>query len=269
MPAGAPPSVAKQNEKRVNSRADDREADPLEVQIVTRHEPSPSGSAHRAMRERPRLSVIHLLLWITCCALYLAIARLMTARAPGTLGMFFLAMLAAGNGAAWAGLLITLARSFRRSPWPIEPGQWLLALLGAVAIVEALAESATGKWLKDPRGVVQAATACAFVVPLFSKRLAARWKWLFASVSFLFALPLLVALSNAHGLGRTMAHLTPARVTLAAAVGSALLASYDRLSSPAKADTRAGKSGWLHWTGIVTAACLAMLRVAGPWLLAG
>lgn len=248
---------------------DDREAAPLDVQIVTRDLPLPGGRPHAATGDRPTLSVLHLLLWITCCALFLAVARAMTTRAPGTLGMLFLTMLAAGNGAAWAGLLITLARAFRRSPWPIEPGQWLLALLGAVAVVEALAEAATGKWVKDPRGIVQAAAACAFVLPLFAKKLAARWKWFFASLSCFYALPLLVAVSNGHGLvGRVVAPLTPSRVTVAAAVGSAVLAVFERVSSATNADSRTA-TGWLHWTGIVTTAWLAMLRLAGPWLLAG
>ncbi|HVA47610.1 MAG TPA: hypothetical protein VNH11_14670 [Pirellulales bacterium] len=249
---------------------DEREADASEVRIVTQDSPRPRMAATLATRDRPRLSIVHLLLWTGCCSLFLAVARTLAERPPGIMGAFFLTLVAAGEGAAWAGLAITLARSFRGAPWPIEPGQWLLAVLGAVVTVETLAESASGKWVKDPRGIVEAAAACAFVVPLFSRRLAARWKWFFGAVALLDALPLLLAVFDANGiLARSFALLTPPRLAAAAALGAATLAAWEAILPVTKADRRWDERGWLHWTGIATATWLAVLPLAAPWLLAG
>jgi hypothetical protein len=184
--------------------------------------------------------------------------------APGTLGALFLTLLAAGYGAAWTGLMITVARTARRAPWSIEPGQWLLAILGVVVGVEVVGEIATPRWLHDPQAVVEATAACTFVVPLFDRRLAQAWKWLFGALALAHAFPLVVALlveqANAAGtLLHVAGQLTPRRLTTTAAFSALALAIFDRV----RLAPRGGEGGgWLHWTGIATALWLAILPVA-------
>jgi hypothetical protein len=242
--------------------------------VIVTHDRSDGNSAPAAaLRARPRLGVGHLLVWIGCCAVFLGLARGMAQRPSGTLGAVFLTLVAAGDGAAWAALMITLTRTFRGAPWSIEPGQWLLAMLGVVAGVEVLGEIASPRWLRNPQGVVEAAAMCAFVVPLLDKRLVYYWKWLFGVLALAHALPLLVALlaeqTNVPGMiVRATAQLTPRRLTATAAVAALALASFERFQVAARAG-RSEERGWLHWTGIAMAVWLALLPVAALWLLPG
>lgn len=245
----------------------DPEPDGPDVRIVTHQNPPRTGPW--ATRTSPSLSIAHLLLWTGCCALFVALTRNLTARQPGSLGGILLMLLALGNGTAATGLSITLTRSFRGAPWPVEPGQWLLAALGAVAIVEMLVEGASGTWVQHPQRIVEAVAACAFAIPLFSKRLASSWKWLFAAISVLHAFPLLVAVSDApHVLAQTLVYLTSSRLAAATAIGAVALAVSERTYPAATADRAAIKRCWLHWAGLMTAVWLAALSLFAPSLLA-
>ncbi|HVX11429.1 MAG TPA: hypothetical protein VHC22_09630 [Pirellulales bacterium] len=211
----------------------------------------------------PKLGVGHLLLWTGCCALYLGLARLLIEGPAGSAGAIFLACLAAGQGAAWTGLVITLARSLRGSTWPVEPGQWLLAVMGVMVTVELLAEFVGPGALRNRQGVVLAVTACAFVVPLFCRRLAPRWKLLFGALAFLYAFPMLVAILAGQVdlpdfLNRTAAQFTPQHLATATALATVALAPLERKHTP---------RGWLHWTGIGTAVWLALLPLVATWVL--
>ncbi|MEX0710806.1 MAG: hypothetical protein WD278_00565, partial [Pirellulales bacterium] len=75
----------------------------------------------------------HLLLWMAGCALFLSILRQLADVRPGPLGSVIVVAASLGPGAAWAGLLVLIGRWLRGSPWPVEPGHWLLAILGAIA----------------------------------------------------------------------------------------------------------------------------------------
>lgn len=211
----------------------------------------------------PSLGIVHLLLWTACCAAVFGLARALMHERAGAGGAIVLVLVAMGHGAAWAGLAITLARTFRGRTWPIEPGQWLLALLGVLAAVEWLTGfTAPRRILRDPQGVVLAITGCAFVVPLFSRRLPLGWKWLFGAFSLLCAAPLLFALVASQidmpvALGRVASQLTLKRILALTAVGAGVLAACER-------DRR--QRTWLHWAGIVTAAWLALLAQVAGWL---
>lgn len=241
------------------------ERDGAEVVIVTADRSSTRSAAGSSAR--PELGVGHLLLWVGCCGVFLGLARAMAERPAGLLGAAMLTLVAAGYGAAWAGMVVTLARTFRGAPWSIEPGQWLLTLLGAVTAVETLGEVASPHWLRDPRGIVLAAAVCAFFAPLFDMRLPPRWKWLFGAVSLLYALPLLTALGGGQPqmpmpLARAVAALTPRTLVAATAAGAVMLSCFD----VGRRFTRSGRDeprGWLHWTGIAAAVWLALL----PWAM--
>jgi hypothetical protein len=245
--------------------------DAPDIVIVTQGRSGGNSAPAAAVRARPRLGVAHLLVWIGCCAVFLGLARGIERRPSGTLGAMFLTLVAASYGAAGAGLTITLARTVRGAPWSIEPGQWLLAILGVVVGVEVLGEIASPRWLRDPQAVVEAAAACAFVVPLLDRRLAHPWKWLFGALALAHALPLLLALlaeqTNAAGtLLRVAGQFTPRRLTATAALAALVLAIFDRLRLAARCE-RGEERGWLHWTGIATALWIALLPVAALWVL--
>ena len=238
---------------------------PAKFVLITPERSRQVDAPSAADRAPPRLAIAHLLLWTGCCAVFLGLARGMAEQPTGTLGALFLTLVAAGDGAAWAGLIITLARLWRGARWSIEPGQWLLTLLGVVVAVDVLTELASPRWLRNPQAVVEAAAACAFVVPLFSKRLVPRWKWLFGMVSLLHAWPLLTSLFRWQGhLAEVMVfaatQLTPPWLMAATAVAALGLALFDRSWR---------ERGWLHWTGIATVIWLAVLPFVAPWLLAG
>ena len=243
---------------------DDLSHDAPDIVIVT-EERSDGKSAHAA-GARPRLGIGHLLLWIGCCAVFLGLARGAAERPPGTVGALFLTLVGAGYGAAWAGLMITLARTLRGAPWSIEPGQWLLAMLGVVGGVEVLGEILSPRWLSDPRAVVEATAACAFVAPLLDRRLEPWWKWLFGALALAHALPLLIALAGQMNgpLVRTAALFSPGPLTATTAVAALALALFDRVRFARH--RRGEERGWLHWTGIATALWLPLLRLAGGLL---
>jgi hypothetical protein len=253
------------------SETDKPISDASDVVIVTgvRSDAKPSPSATALVR--PRLGVAHLLVWVGCCGAFMGLARTMADRPSGTLGAIFLTLVAAGYGAAWAGLIVTLARTLRGAPWSIEPGQWLLSICGVVTIVEVLGEIASPRWLRNPMGVVQATAMCAYIVPLLDKRLASRWKWMFGALSLAYALPLVTSLligqmNLPNLLIRAAANLTPKRLAAIAAAAAIALALFDRFHFGVRGK-RTEQRGWLHWTGIVTVAWLAVLPLAASWVL--
>lgn len=197
----------------------------------------------------------------------------MATQPSGSLGMIFLTLVAMGYGAAWVGLLITVARTMSGAPWSIEPGQWLLAIVGIIAGVEVLGEILSPNWLRSPTGVVEASATCALIMPLLDKRLAARWKWLFGALAIVYALPLVTAvligqLDLPNAIGRAMANLTPQVSMAITAAAAVALSLFDRFRETA-VERQPERPGWLHWTGIATAVWLATLPAAGRWLLGG
>lgn len=207
----------------------------------------------RASKVPPRLGIAHLLVWTACCAAFLGAARSLAQRPAGIVGAAFLVAVAMGAGTAWAGLAITLIRAARGRPWPIEPGQWLLATLGVMEAAELGVLFGAAHGMRNQQAVVLAVSACAFVLPTFSRRLEPRWRWLFAATCVCFALPLLVSVPAARldvplVALQAVSHLSPRRLTVALAVAAVALAAVE--------PGRTGR-GWLHWVGIVAAVWLA------------
>ena len=86
----------------------------------------------------PPLSVGHLLLLTACYALYLSVVRSQAKAGPGVVGALLVCVFALGPGTAWAGCAVFLARRWRRARWPVEPGHWLLVVVGAQAALEVV-----------------------------------------------------------------------------------------------------------------------------------
>lgn len=205
----------------------------------------------------PRLATIHLLVWTACCAVFLGIARSMAQQPAGLAGASILVLVAAGEGAGWAGLATSLARLVRGKPWPVEPGQWLLAILGAVNIVELLVLVGSRHGMKNQRAMVLVFTACALVLPLLSRRLPRIWRWFFGAASMLYALPLMISVLSSQldlpmELIQAGSRLTLKRLNEIAALAALAVAFFD--------PDRSGHT-WLHWTGIGTALWLAALSL--------
>ncbi|HWB08901.1 MAG TPA: hypothetical protein VG826_06745 [Pirellulales bacterium] len=242
--------------------------DAPEIVVVTDDRSDKSPRLATASRVRPRLGVGHLLVWVGCCGVFLGLARSLTEHPSGTLGAIFLTLVAAGYGAAWTGLVITLVRTLRGASWSIEPGQWLLAVLGVVEAVEVLGGMAS-RWVRNPQAINDATALCAFVAPLLDKRLAHHWKWLFAAIAVVYALPLLIMLAGRGDmpdvLVRATEILTPHRLAATAALAALAVALFDHFYVRGRKEER----GWLHWTGIATALWLSLLPTAASWLFSG
>lgn len=182
----------------------------------------------------------------------------------GVLGAVVLIMLAVGYGTAWTGLLIALCRWLQGSRWPVEPGQWLLAIEGATIGLVVAEQFDRSHLFRNPWALIDAVTACLFVLPLFSRKLPMPWKWLFGLLTLVYVFPLVVICFDAwarapRGLQWLAHRLPPDRKMSCAAVGAAALAVADRLTGR--------RWGWLHWTGVANTIWLAILPWAMSWVL--
>src|SRR6185437_4890762 len=93
-------------------------------------ERAPQRQTAAGLQSPPRLSVRHLLLWIAACGVVMAAVRHLSTDQPGVLGVLLASGYAATCGAAWVGLGVWVVRAARGATWPVEPGHWLLVVLG-------------------------------------------------------------------------------------------------------------------------------------------
>lgn len=184
----------------------------------------------------PRLSLVHLLVGVTCCGVYLALVRGMFAAEPGLLGVMLLALHGLTAAAAWTCLAIFVARQVRGANWPIEAGQWLGATLGLRLALEGGLTWLSRDVFRSPEAVLDVLTSCVLVVPLLSRRIEPRWKTLFFLLLLLYGAPLALG----------MAGWAAAWLILPRPFGVMVL-----LGSGVLLDGRAGASRtWLHWLGL-------------------
>jgi hypothetical protein len=99
--------------------------------------------------EEPRLRIIHLIVGITCVAVYLGAMQTPLIVSSATFdeaetSVLFKAMLlfsCLGAGIALGGPCLLVARLVRRAPFPIHPGEYLLVLWGVNSVVFLAASS--------------------------------------------------------------------------------------------------------------------------------
>ena len=139
----------------------------------------------------PPLGVVHLLLWMACCALYLGIMRRQFDVEPGALGLVMLAAFGLSTSLAWTGLAIFATRRLRGARWPIEPGEWLLAALGLQFTLAWLIRLVDSRLITSQQSVVEAVICCFLLLPLLG-RPARPWTIVFALLITLMAMPLVV-----------------------------------------------------------------------------
>lgn len=203
----------------------------------------------------PRFGTRSLLLWIAGAAVALAAVRRLNPVEPGALGLLLVSGYAAGCGAAWTGLSLWIARALRGAQWPVEPGHWLLVALGARLALELAIRLGAPRAFAAPQAVLDAATCCALVLPLFSRSLSALWKGCFALLCFVTAWPLATVVLESYffaipkPLVAGSAWIERQQPWLVALVAIAF----------ALADRRAWRARtWLHWTGLGVALWFAM-----------
>lgn len=224
---------------------------PNTVRSVTRELNLRQGSGAAAS---PRLSLGHLLLWAACCAAYLAVFRQLAQQQPTVSGMLLIVVATTIDGTALAGLAIFVTRRIRDVRWEIEPGEWLLAIVGARLVAYLLLETWLARAVTSRSNVLAAFTCFLLVMPLLSRKLPTLWKVFFALLVLAYLWPMLtVCLSIWFQLEIDFLD-TTARIMQISTVWvfASLVLIVGFL------DLREVRSRtWLHWIGL--AGCLATL----------
>ena len=93
---------------------------------------APPGSPFRPEPEQPRLGIIHLLGWTACVAVHFSVIQAIRrpGYAPALSSLVLLVGVGIGRATALSGLVLLAARRYRRLPFPRQPGETLLVLLG-------------------------------------------------------------------------------------------------------------------------------------------
>jgi hypothetical protein len=188
----------------------------------------------------PPLGIDHLMLWVACCALYMAFMRRMIMVEPGALGLSILAAYGLAASLSWAGLAILVTRQLCGRLWPIHTGEWLLATVGLQFALQAAAELLVGRLPGFPYHLIDALICCFLVMPLLGK-LPRRWSIVFGALVILTAWPpLAVVLTNHEWTAM------PPWFLLARSAAMIML-----VLPAAAIDLRRGERyGWLHWLGL-------------------
>lgn len=198
----------------------------------------------------PKFGIGHLLLWTACCAAYLAIVRAIAVDEPGFVGFLILLLLAMIEGASWAGLAIFISRRFRGVRWPIEPGEWLLAIFGARLLVEAALKSVLSETFDHDVLILMGATSCLLIVPAFSRHLAVMWRICFCLMAVVYALPVF-STCLAIWLRDPIPNMFVLRANILLEVVQRPILSLAVLAIFAIYDLRSrSRHGWLHFVGL-------------------
>ncbi len=210
-------------------------------------------------RTKPRPGLAQLLIWIVCFAVCLAVLRALASEPPKPPGVLSVLGIAICIATAWAGGVVLILRAASGARWPLEPGHWLLAVLGVDSIIDILLRITPQTVFAHPVLAHNALVCWLYVLPLFSRHLQPRWKALFLFIVFLYGAPLLLAALAVLGTpmsaisGKIAAVLWRASTPVAA--GSVLTA--------ALLDYRRGRDrDWMHWCGIAVFVAIMGLRWA-------
>ncbi|MGH7193719.1 MAG: hypothetical protein ACREJM_09330, partial [Candidatus Saccharimonadales bacterium] len=85
-------------------------------------------------------------------------ARSLAARPAGAIGAVLMVSVALGHGTAWMGLVISVSRFLRSLRCAFEPGQWLLAIEGAMLALVVVERFIRLPVLRNPLAVIDALT---------------------------------------------------------------------------------------------------------------
>ena len=198
------------------------------------------------------LELALLLVWLSCCAVYLAVARtfLLTGPQDG-FQVFTLTALTFLYGTSWAGMLLVLWSVLMRGDRQLEPGVWLLFSLGITLIGDLVVGALPTDFVIQKPALTIATASMAYVLPTLVRRMSPAWKLVFIALLVATMLPLIgivggpvVWAERLHQWGRVIALIS--------------------FAVPVTQDVRRGvRRTWLHWIGVL---CL-VLRVAVPTFL--
>jgi len=231
-----------------NGQSGDESRSPLEIQVPSFTQVRTCRSPRRSGASPPRLGAAHLLLWVTMVSVYFAIARsLLGDQKPGLVGLLILLGQAAVAGAAWSGLSITANRVCRHQSFAIEPGQWLLVVVGLRLLLEALLHFKPGELFSAPGAVVSVFTCCLLVLPTTDRRLSYPWKLLFGALVVMYSAPLMAAAGHVW-LDVSLA--LPAEIAVSAVWLKLVFSLLMPLLLAGWMQYRGARSPWLHGVGI-------------------
>jgi hypothetical protein len=201
------------------------------------------------------------MLWVSCCAVYLLLVRETTSETTDWRRLIVLLLHALSHGMALAGLLLVVLRWWRGQRWPLEPGLWLLATFGAVALVRIVLGLIPRDVFHQDEVVLTALSCCLLVAPALARRTPAVWKTAFCALAVVIVVPLLVTVAADAFFGGESA--TSLRINHAAQLAR-LPISVLIVAAAVVTDAFMRKRRiWAHWVGLADFVLILALPSAG------
>lgn len=206
---------------------------------------------------KPRLSVVHLLVWTATSAMMMAVLRVPNSRAQDfqfidayTIGFSIY------GGIVVGGVLMWIARRCRQMRFPTEPGEWLLVAQGSVVSLFSIGTVldrliVDDDWAYIPMWVLIFATG---LLPIIFCRQGRVWFVFFLLLFLIYALPLIVVLGK-PGL-EAIEYFVWAQMLM---IGASPLFIATGLATDWWYGVR---RGWVHWIGVATAIFFVLFHLA-------
>jgi len=212
-------------------------------------EPPPEITVERPAAQQkpapkdPPLTVVHLLIWIAGCALYLGVMRILLEPQQLAAGAGYLILRSASAGAGLGGLLLLPARRWRHTTFPRHPGEWILLAVGARFVLEVLTAALP---LNANPALTAAVNACVLLPGALFLRGSHVWRAAFCLMVLAYALPPLADFSATLARWNLPAGWwQPYVAWIRTLVLMALLAS--AIAWDGRSGTR---RPWSHWVGL-------------------
>lgn len=173
----------------------------------------------------PPLGIVHLMLWVTCWAVYSSLMRTLNWNELSAAAAVVVVVVGFQATLAWSVLAIFVVRRLRGVEWAIEPGEWL----GAVSGIEA-ALWVSGEESGMGLGTANVLCGCILAALVINATMPLRWKLAMAVMAACHALGFLAPFD---------ARLWAVRVVIVVAI--TIIAVRDRHL----------RRGWLHWIGLL------------------
>jgi hypothetical protein len=246
------------------------------IEEAKRSESSADGntSQQAAPESRPRLSILHLLVWTALVAVAMGVdtfatrlyspadpvaAREWMQRTVAPDQMVARSVRAMLTGAGLGGLLMYFARRRRGIPFPVEPGEWLLVVLGvdgfaqlcSVAARPLISGSSSYLGVYFALLIVESLVpVVGYLLPVWFGKLRGPWRRFFRAAVILAGIWLMMMIAFAlTQLGFAYWAVGGLRwIYLAMLILCAVFFGVAALNDFRKPAQR----GWVHWAGIVT-----------------
>ncbi|MCA9214943.1 MAG: hypothetical protein KDB27_17850 [Planctomycetales bacterium] len=193
------------------------------------------------MTERPKLAIVHLILWATASSVYLALLRQYSEFDPSPLGTAKAVSIAMFAGAAISIAGVVVYRPIAGKRWPTAPGEWLGFTVGVSLAVDILTHCFwPARPAIPPEVVIRTIECLATVVPTLSRRLGWNWKLYF------IAMVVFQCIAAVLGIGALSSNPVAAAKTLAG-VRVSLALTIPLIFTIWE---RRGEYGWTHWVGV-------------------